>query len=224
MSNVFNKLVGSLKSLQEPARDGIVFGTVVTVSPLSINVGEGIVLPAEFFWLGQMCRPHKVTIPHTHLMRSFSLGQHNHAYSEDTETAGDHEHKYGGDTGKNGLHGHNNDPHRHLLKPENAYVGMEGWTEYNADESTGISSDGEHSHSYSGIAVINGSHKHRYAGNVGNTEIGFTASAQHRISSDTVSEDCVVLEIHPKLKPGDVVVLLPFNDGQLYYVAERIEP
>ena len=44
----------------------MIYGIVKTVDPLSIDIGNGIVLPKEFLFLGQMCRPHKVKIPHTH--------------------------------------------------------------------------------------------------------------------------------------------------------------
>ena len=37
------------------------------------------------------------------------------------------------------------------------------------------------------------------------------------------SQPDVTLEIEPKLKVGDRVLLFSFNDGQKYYVAERIE-
>lgn len=46
--------------------DTMIFGTVVKVDPLEIDIGNNIVLTKEFLFLGQMCRPHKVKIPHTH--------------------------------------------------------------------------------------------------------------------------------------------------------------
>lgn len=43
----------------------------------------------------------------------------------------------------------------------------------------------------------------------------------HKDGSDY--EKCVVIEIEPKLKKGDVVLLFAFNNYQMYYVAERLE-
>lgn len=50
-----------------PANSDMTYGTIVTIDPLSIKVDNlGLTLPADFFFLGQMCRPHRVTIPHKH--------------------------------------------------------------------------------------------------------------------------------------------------------------
>lgn len=46
--------------------DTMIFGTVVNTNPLEIDIGNNIVLNDKFLFLGQMCRPHKVKIPHTH--------------------------------------------------------------------------------------------------------------------------------------------------------------
>jgi hypothetical protein len=36
-------------------------------------------------------------------------------------------------------------------------------------------------------------------------------------------EESVTIEIEPKLKEGDLVLMFAFNNFQMYYVAERIE-
>lgn len=46
--------------------DTMIFGTVVNTNPLEIDIGNNIILNEKFLFLGQMCRPHKVKIPHTH--------------------------------------------------------------------------------------------------------------------------------------------------------------
>jgi hypothetical protein len=46
----------------------MIYGKVVSVDPLEIDIGNNITLTKEFLFLGQMCRPHKVTIPHTHII------------------------------------------------------------------------------------------------------------------------------------------------------------
>lgn len=54
------------KMMNQNKPNTMIYGIVKTVDPLSIDIGNGIILPKEFLFLGQMCRPHKVKIPHTH--------------------------------------------------------------------------------------------------------------------------------------------------------------
>ena len=125
-----------------PKGDGLTFGTIKTLNPLSIRVdNQNFDLPEEFFFLGQMCRPHRVTIPHKH------------EYNGITELTND-----GGEHAAD---------HNHQIKKQ-------------------ISED---------LHVGTGGYK----------------------------QDYVTLEIYPKLKVGDRVLLLAFNGGERYYVAERIE-
>ena len=56
------------KMVKQNKPNTMIYGIVKTVDPLSIDIGNGIVLPKEFLFLGQMCRPHKVKIPHTHIL------------------------------------------------------------------------------------------------------------------------------------------------------------
>ena len=52
---------------QLPKGDGMTFGTIKSLNPLSIRVDNyNFDLPAEFFFLGQMCRSYRVTMPHKH--------------------------------------------------------------------------------------------------------------------------------------------------------------
>ena len=59
----------------KPQTNNMIFGDVVSIEPLKIDIGDNVILTQEFLYLGQMCRPHKVKIPHTH------------QYNGDTETA-----------------------------------------------------------------------------------------------------------------------------------------
>lgn len=61
-------LVNSIKRLVlgDDGGNNMIFGKVVSVDPLKIDIGNNIVLTKKFLYLGQMCRPFKVTIPHTH--------------------------------------------------------------------------------------------------------------------------------------------------------------
>lgn len=55
------------KIADKPSANNMIFGEVVSVDPLKIDIGNNIILTKKFLYLGQMCRPHKVTIPHTHI-------------------------------------------------------------------------------------------------------------------------------------------------------------
>lgn len=63
------RLVKLIKDIanQDNKPDTLTFGTVVKVEPLEIDIGNNIILTKEFLFLGQMCRPYKVKIPHTHI-------------------------------------------------------------------------------------------------------------------------------------------------------------
>lgn len=139
------KLFNAIKRASQPASnpDNMIFGTVESVDPLKVRISDKIVLPEQFLFLGQMCRPHKVTIPHTHMLE--------------------------GNTGKN--------------------------------QPVCSNCSGTHTHSLNDIETIN----------------------VHDEEVDTDYKEFVTLEIHPKLKEGDKVLMFAFNNGQMYYVAERIE-
>lgn len=144
-SNSLHSMLNSLSKLsqtQMPKGNGMTFGIIKSLRPLSVRVdNHNFDLPEEFFFLGQMVRPHKVTIPHKH------------EYNGETELANDG--------------GQGASPHKHdILKQvtEDLHEGTGGY-----------------------------------------------------------SQPHVTLEIEPKLKVGDRVLLFSFNDGQKYYVAERIE-
>ena len=117
----------------------LLYGTIVTLEPLSVKISTfKEPITEEFLVLGQMCRPHTVTIPHKH------------EYNGITELANDGQ---GAD-------------HQHEIKQqttEDLHVGTGGY-----------------------------------------------------------SQESVVLEIYPKLQVGDIVLMFSFNDGQKYYIAERI--
>lgn len=135
----FNKLLDAINkssSSTHKKNSELLYGTIVTLEPLSIKIDDIGTLPEEFFVLGQMVRPHTVTIPHKH------------EYNGITELTNDGQ---GAD-------------HQHEIKQQ----------------------------------ITNDVH-------------------------DGINEEiCVTLEIYPKLTIGDRVLLFSFNNGQKYYVAERI--
>lgn len=60
-------ILNSIKKISKPNQtNNMIFGEVKKVDPLEIDIGNNIVLSGKFLYLGQMCRPHKVKIPHTH--------------------------------------------------------------------------------------------------------------------------------------------------------------
>ena len=61
------RIVRALRKIfPQDTRDNLIYGEVKKTDPLEIEIGNGIVLTSDFLFLGQMCRPHKVKIPHTH--------------------------------------------------------------------------------------------------------------------------------------------------------------
>jgi hypothetical protein len=125
MSNPFNRLLDSISQLNVDTVSGLMYGDVVSVSPLAIKLDARNTLRESFLYLGQACRSYKVTMPHTH------------AYSGTTSAADQHSHSYGGET-------------------------------------------------------------------------------------QDVTQESVEIEIFRPLQVGDKVLLLSFDNGQKYYVAERV--
>lgn len=145
MTVAINKMLNSISKLAQAQMpkggNGLTYGRIKSLDPLSIRVDNyNFDLPAEFFVLGQMVRPHTVTIPHKH--------EYN------------------------------------------------GFTEETNDGGQGASS-----------------HKH---------EIKQQVTEDLHEGTGGYSQDSVTLEIEPKLQVGDKVLLFSFNEGQKYYVAERI--
>lgn len=141
--------------------DTMIEGTIKTLDPISIEIYQGIVLEESQLFLGQMCRPHKVTIPHTH--------------------------EYNGITEYSSAFGGATDPtltHRGDLS---------------------FAGDGA-------LSEVSG-HPHDIKDQV--------TEDVHKEGSDY--EEYVILEIEPKLKVGDKVLMFAFNNYQKFYVAERIE-
>lgn len=139
----FNKLIDALNSTQNsvsPKHSELLYGTIVTLEPLSIKIDDIGTLPEEFFVLGQMVRPHTITIPHKH--------------------------EYNGITEETNDGGQGAQPHSHEIKQQ-------------------------------------------------------TTEDLH-VGTGRYSQDFVVLEIYPKLAINDRVLLFSFNNGQKYYIAERI--
>lgn len=138
--NSIAQLANATTSIQSSE---LLYGTIVSLDPLGVKIDTlKEVITEEFLVLGQMCRPHTVTIPHKH------------EYNGITEETND-----GGQGAQN---------HSHEIKQqitEDLHVGTGGY-----------------------------------------------------------SQESVTLEIYPKLKVGDKVLMFSFNNGQKFYIAERVLP
>ena len=155
-------IVNSIKKLASPKKtNNMIFGEVKSVDPLKIDIGDNIILSDKFLYLGQMCRPHKVKIPHTH------------QYNGSTENAG---------------------------------------ATSSATDPT-LTQRGDLSITGQATSVEVSGHKHDIKEQV--------TEDVHKKGTDY--EESVTIEIEPKLKVGDIVLMFAMNDNQCYYVAERVE-
>ena len=156
------KLLNAIAKLSERNdADTMIYGTVKTLSPLSIEIYQGIILDEKMLFLGQMCRPYKVKIPHTH--------------------------EYNGQTEYSSASGVATDP-----------------TLINRGDL-----------SFSGQGTLS-----EVSGHLHDIKDQVTEDVQKKGSD---FEKCVIIEIEPKLKVGDKVLMFAFNNYQKFYVAERIE-
>ena len=68
MDSEILKFVNNLKNYvkKENGKNDIFIGTVTSIEPLNIDIGNRLIITESQLILGQNCRPHKVKIPHTH--------------------------------------------------------------------------------------------------------------------------------------------------------------
>lgn len=138
-NSLVNNIVRMANASSNIRPSELLYGTIKTLEPLSIKIDTiNETIPEEFLVLGQMCRPHTVTIPHKH--------------------------EYNGITEETNDGGQGASPHSHEIKEQ----------------------------------ITNDVH-------------------------DGINEEpFITLEIYPKLQVGDTVLMFSFNNGQKFYVAERI--
>ena len=198
------------KTVKQNKPNTMIYGIVKTVDPLSIDIGNGIVLPKEFLFLGQMCRPHKVKIPHTHILDTH--------FTEMSPSVGS--------IGAGTIAGTTFEQTQKALAEstmvtyktldENGNEVTNTISKKNLGRSsiqTSIKVGGQATIVDDSVMITDSEHKH-----IINKQI---TKDVHFPKSDY--EECVILEIEPKLKVGDTVLMFAFNDYQKYYVAERIE-
>lgn len=210
--------------------DSMIFGKVTSIDPLKIDIGHNIIIDDKHLFLSQMCRPHKVTIPHNHLINAF-LSESTKAINTTNITAGaptnvpqtvgtydikTQEITRNDDEGTN---------ERELKTETKTNVDLGGATFEMHVDVAGSSVTGS---SVSGGAVTASVVSTTDASTFGvDDEKHLHVIPEHETQDvhfpNTDYEDSVEIEIYPRLKVGDKVLMLAFNNFQMYYVAERIE-
>ena len=235
---VVQNFVTSLKKMQrkEPPSD-LIFGEVTSISPLKVNIGNNIIISEQMLFLGQNCRPHKVTIPHSHLVNAIESEKSKAIITSSISagTATDTQQTTGTYDVKTQEITRNDEKgidERQLKTETKSQIDLGG-----ASLSMAINVAGSTvSTSVTGTAEqipVTGTG----TGAISNTTdlSTFTVSdnghlhivPEHSTQDvhfpDTDYEEFVTIEIYPRLKVGDKVLMFAFNNYQMYYIAERIE-
>lgn len=194
----------------QPKRNNMLFGEVVSVEPLKIDIGNDVVLTKKFLYLGQMCRPHKVKIPHTHILdthfteSSPSIGNVGAGlivgdkYETDQSTLANTT-----TTSYTTLNDEGNEVEHEISDKDLGRGSI----------STSITVTGQATVTDSSVTIKDNKHKHIIDRQI--------TKDVHFPKSDY--EESVTIEIEPKLQVGDIVLMFAMNDFQMYYVAERVE-
>ena len=204
-------IINSIKKIASPKKtNNMVFGKVVKIDPLEIDIGDNIILSGKFLYLGQMCRPHKVKIPHTHIVDTH--------FTENSPSIGS--------IGAGIIAGSAFEQTQSALA-ESTMVTYKTLDE-NGNEvtntiskkdlgrssiSTSIQVGGQATIVDDSVMITDSEHKHIIPKQI--------TKDVHFPKSDY--EESVTIEIEPKLAVGDIVLMFAMNDNQCYYVAERVE-
>lgn len=213
------------KMNQKKNIDNMIIGTVNKIDPLEVDAGNGLILSSEFLFLGQMCRPHKVTIPHNHQINAFE--------SETTKAINTTSISAGVATTTPQTTG------KYDIKTQ----------EITRNDDKGIDERKLKTETKSGIDL--GGAELSMSVNVATSPVstsggGGTVTSTVDLSTFTVNdsghkhiiperftqdvhfpkteyEEYVTIEIYPRLKVGDKVLMFAMNNYNMYYIAERIE-
>ena len=211
MADLGQEIVSLIKDISRPSRrDTMVYGEVKSIDPLKIDIGNNVVLTKDFLFLGQMCRPHKVTIPHTHIVDthftevspsigSVGAGLIQGTVFEQTQSAK-------AATKMNSYTVLDDDGNEQQNQISDKDLGR-GKVE------TSIIVSGQAAVTDDSVMITDNGHKHIISRQI--------TKDVHFPKSDY--EESVTIEIEPKLKVGDIVLMFAFNNFQKWYVAERIE-
>lgn len=219
-------MVNSIRKITTPKKtNNMIFGEVTSIEPLKIDIGDNIVLSGKFLYLGQMCRPHKVTIPHTHLINALESGKTKSIITtgitagvatDVPQTNGSYDIKTQ-DVKRNEDKGTNE---RKLKTETKSSIDLGG-----ASLSMSINVTGSTVTTNSGggtVATTTDLSTFTPSDN-GHEHIIPEHITQDVHFPNTEYEDSVEIEMYPRLKVGDVVLMFAMNNNQMYYVAERVE-
>lgn len=207
-------IVNSIRKIASPKKtNNMVFGKVVKIDPLEIDIGNNIILSGKFLYLGQMCRPHKVKIPHTHIIDTH--------FTEMSPSIG----SIGGGGALNVAGATYEETQSAIAESKmNNYITLndDGTEKQNqiSDKNLGrgaiqtsILVGGQGTCLDDSVMITDNGHKHIISKQI--------TKDVHFPKSDY--EESVTIEIEPKLAVGDIVLMFAMNDNQCYYVAERVE-
>lgn len=199
--NKFISMIEKLIDNKIAGRDAMIVGTIITIPPmLTIDIGHGIIIGSEHLFLGQMCREHQVTIPHTHIINAMATqaqpGVGNQTAGMVTVPRVPNPATYN---------------QRDKISGAPVPVAVEDTG--GADVSSTVVVAGQASVAQNTLQITDNGHVHIIDEQVTNDV--------HLPTSDGFP--CIKLSIYPKLMPGDKVLMFAFNNRQMYYVAERLE-
>lgn len=213
------------KMNQKKNIDNMIIGTVNKIDPLEVDAGNGLILSSEFLFLGQMCRPHKVTIPHSHQINAFESGitKSINTKSISAGVAKDVPQKTGSYDVKTQEIKRNDEKgiDERTLKTETksgidlggASLSMAINVATSPVSTSGGAGTVTSTVDLSTFTVNDSGHKH----------IIPEHSTQDVHFPKTEYEKSVTIEIYPMLKVGDKVLMFAMNNYNMYYIAERIE-
>jgi hypothetical protein len=204
-------ILNSIKKISKPTQtNNMIFGEVKKVDPLEIDIGNNIVLSGKFLYLGQMCRPHKVKIPHTHILdthfteMSPSIG--NVGAGLIAGTAYEQTQSALAETTMNTYKTLDDEGNEVTNQISDKNLGRGGIE-------TSIAVTGQATIVDDSVMITDNKHKHIIPKQI--------TKDVHFPKSDY--EESVTIEIEPKLAVGDIVLMFAMNNNQCYYVAERVE-
>ena len=213
------------KMNQKKNIDNMIIGTVNKIDPLEVDAGNGLILSSEFLFLGQMCRPHKVTIPHSHQINAFESGitKSINTKSISAGVATDVPQKTGSYDVKTQEIKRNDEKgiDERTLKTEKklgidlggASLAMNVNVATSSVSTSGGAGTVTSTVDLSTFTVNDSGHKHIIPEH-------FTQDVHF---PKTEYEEYVTIEIYPRLKVGDKVLMFAMNNYNMYYIAERIE-
>lgn len=210
--------------------DTMTFGIVTSINPLKVDIGNNIIIDDKHLFLGQMCRPHRVTIPHSHLVDTF-LSDSSRAINTKSISAGtstdepQNTASYDVKTQEITRNDDEGTNERELKTETKSNVDLGGATFKMKVDVAGSS--------VTGSSVSGGAVTASVVSTVDKSTFTVTDDKHLHIIPEhetqdvhfpgTDYEDSVEIEIYPRLKVNDKVLMFAFNNFQLYYVAERIE-